>query len=90
MLQRMGWSGQTGLGRTEQGMVNPINASGDVRDNTEMYRGIGVKSDPFEAFRKNKSKGYIQRIRSRDEQRESKIFLNRNSIQLYDIFTFKL
>ena len=64
----MGWSGTAGLGRGEQGMVNPIDARGDVRDRTEMYRGVGVnrQADPFEAFRKNKSKGYFQRIRDRD------------------------
>jgi calcium homeostasis ER protein len=68
-MQKMGWSGAAGLGRAEQGMVNPIDARKDVRDRNEQYKGIGVRSDPFEAFRKNKSQGYIQRIRTRDEMR---------------------
>ena len=70
----MGWSGQSGLGRQEQGIFNPIEG-GEVRDRGEMFRGVGMqsnRSDPFEAFRKNKSQGYIQRLRTRDEQREGK------------------
>lgn len=73
LLQKMGWSGNAGLGRQEQGIVNPIE-SGEVRERNDMYRGIGVKNDPFEAFRKNRSQSYIQRLRDRDEQRESKFF----------------
>lgn len=68
----MGWSGQSGLGRQEQGIFNPVEG-GEVRDRGEMFRGVGMqstRSDPFEAFRKNKSQGYIQRLRTRDEQRE--------------------
>lgn len=72
LLQKMGWSGSTGLGRKEQGIYNPIEG-GQVREKSEMYRGVGTRSDPFEAFRKNKSQGYIQRLRDRDEQRESKL-----------------
>ncbi len=68
LLQKMGYSG-AGLGRKEQGILNPIKG-GDVRDRNEMYKGVGVKSDPFEAFRKNKSQGYIQRLRTRDEIRK--------------------
>lgn len=64
----MGYSG-AGLGRKEQGIVNPIQG-GKVRERNEQYRGVGVKSDPFEAFRKNKSQGYIQRLRTRDEIRK--------------------
>ena len=70
MLQKMGWSGDSGLGRKEQGIFNPVEA-GEVRDRAEMYKGIGAasggRSDPFEAFRKNKSQGYIQRLRDRDD-----------------------
>lgn len=72
LLQKMGWSGQTGLGRLEQGIVNPIEG-GQVRDRDELFLGVGMqstRSDPFEQFRKNKSQGYIQRLRTRDEQRE--------------------
>lgn len=65
----MGYTGLGGLGRKEQGIVNPIQG-GEVREKTEQYRGVGVKSDPFEAFRKNKSRGYIQRLRTRDEIRK--------------------
>jgi len=68
LLQKMGYGG-AGLGRKEQGIVNPIKG-GEVRERNEMYRGVGVKSDPFEAFRKNKSQGYIQRLRTRDEIRK--------------------
>lgn len=69
LLQKMGWSGSSGLGKREQGIFNPLQG-GEVRDRSEMYRGVGAQSDPFEQFRKNKSQGYIQRIRERDEERE--------------------
>lgn len=64
----MGYSG-AGLGKKEQGIINPIQG-GEVREKNEQYRGVGVKADPFEAFRKNKSQGYIQRLRTRDEIRK--------------------
>lgn len=70
----MGWSGQSGLGRMEQGIFNPVEG-GEVRERNEMFYGVGMpvqRSDPFEAFRKNKSQGYIQRLRTRDEQRDCK------------------
>lgn len=51
------------------GIINPIQG-GEVREKNEQYRGVGVKADPFEAFRKNKSQGYIQRLRTRDEIRK--------------------
>ena len=69
MLHKMGWSGDSGLGRKEQGIFNPVEA-GEVRERNEMYKGIGApvgRNDPFEAFRKNKSQGYIQRLRDRDD-----------------------
>jgi len=64
-----GWGGR-GLGAAEQGIVNPIEAS-DVRDRQDMYKGIGINlKDPFEQFRKNKSQGFIQRMKARDESRD--------------------
>ncbi len=75
LLQKMGWGGNSGLGRSGQGMVNPIDVSADIRKKNEQYRGVGVRPDPFEAFRLNKSQGYIQRIRDRDNYRDCKFFL---------------
>jgi calcium homeostasis endoplasmic reticulum protein len=72
LLQKMGWSGQAGLGRHEQGIFNPIEG-GEVRDKVDQFRGVGAQSDPFEAFRKNRSATYIQRLRDRDEQKESRL-----------------
>ena len=72
LLQKSGWSGTTGLGKQEQGIFNPIEG-GEVREKSNMYRGIGSRSDPFEAFRKNKAAGYIQRMKSRDEERASNL-----------------
>lgn len=37
-----------------------------------MFKGIGMDlKDPFEQFRKNKSAGFIQRMRARDEARDA-------------------
>ena len=49
----MGWTGQSGLGKREQGIINPIEG-GEVRDRVDMYKGVGLQSDPFEQFRKNR------------------------------------
>lgn len=63
-----GWGGQ-GLGAEEQGIVNPVEAA-DVRDKMDMHKGIGMDlRDPFEQFRKNKSQGFIQRMKTRDEEK---------------------
>lgn len=64
-----GWGGK-GLGASEQGIVDPI-SGGDVRDRQDMFKGVGVDlKDPFEQFRKNKSHGFIARMKARDEMRE--------------------
>ena len=71
MLRKMGWGG-SGLGLKEQGIENPIDA-GDVRDNPQdRFRGLGIptaKNDPFEAFRKNKGKAFISRMKARAEEK---------------------
>lgn len=71
-----GWGGK-GLGASEQGIVDPI-SGGDVRDRQDMFKGVGVDlKDPFEQFRKNKSHGFIARMKARDEMREkSKVLTN--------------
>ena len=63
-----GWGGR-GLGAGEQGREEPVEAA-DVRDRQDMHKGIGMDlRDPFEAFRKNKSQGFIQRMKTRDEEK---------------------
>ena len=59
LLKKMGWGGQ-GLGKSEHGIVNPIKG-GEVRDKQDQFKGIGVKTDDFENFRKNRSAGYHTR-----------------------------
>ena len=63
MMQRMGWRG-AGLGSSEGGIVDPV-SGGEVRDKQDQYRGVGLGTDPFEAFRKQKSGSFITRMRER-------------------------
>lgn len=61
-----GWGGK-GLGSSEQGRVDPVETA-EVRDKTDMYRGIGIAvNDPFEQFRKSKAKGFVQRMRAKED-----------------------
>ena len=47
--------------------MNPIEA-GEVRDRQDQFKGVGVSmNDPFEQFRKNKSQGFINRMKARDD-----------------------
>ncbi|KAL7670846.1 hypothetical protein ACOME3_005764 [Neoechinorhynchus agilis] len=58
LLQKMGWAG-TGLGKQEQGIVEPI-SGGEVRELNDKYRGVGLESDPFDQFRRARSQKYQQ------------------------------
>ena len=64
LLQKMGWQEGVGLGRREQGIVEPIMASTSVNNDgkADQYKGIGHEADPFEQFRKQKAKGYVSRL----------------------------
>ncbi len=64
MMQRMGWKG-SGLGSGETGIVEPV-SGGEVRDKQDMYRGVGLGNDPFDAFRKAKSGSFYTRMKDRD------------------------
>ena len=68
MLQRMGWKG-AGLGAGEEGMTEPVQG-GEVRDKGE-YRGMGVGSDPFESFRKQRAGAFYTRMRDKAEERKT-------------------
>jgi hypothetical protein len=59
----VGWQG-AGLGRREQGIVEPIQASnsGNNESKADQYKGIGHEADPFEQFRRQKAKGYVSRL----------------------------
>ena len=75
MLQRMGWRG-AGLGAGEGGMVEPVKG-GEVRDKGE-YRGMGVGSDPFESFRKQRAGAFYTRMRDKAEERKEERRKNDN------------
>lgn len=60
----VGWQEGVGLGRREQGIVEPIMASTSVNNESksDLYKGIGHEDDPFEQFRRQKAKGYVSRL----------------------------
>jgi len=63
----VGWGGG-GLGQMEQGVLDPVQHA-EVRDRTDLYKGIGISlNDPFENFRKNKSHGFVTRMREKAEE----------------------
>ncbi|CAG5119503.1 unnamed protein product [Candidula unifasciata] len=71
LLKKMGWGGR-GLGAEEQGMTDPVEAA-EIRDRTDMHKGIGIDlRDPFDQFRKNKSQGFIHRMKTRDDEKPKK------------------
>jgi len=48
-------------------MMDPVQHA-EVRDRTDLYKGIGIAlDDPFENFRKNKSHGFVTRMREKAE-----------------------
>ena len=49
-------------------MVEPVKG-GEVRDKGE-YRGMGVTSDPFESFRKQRAGAFYTRMRDKAEERK--------------------
>lgn len=59
-----GWQEGAGLGRREQGIVEPIHAnhSSTGESKADQYKGIGHEEDPFEQFRRQKAKGYVSRL----------------------------
>lgn len=59
-----GWQEGIGLGRREQGIVEPIVASNAANNEskTDQYKGVGHEADPFEQFRRQKAKGYVSRL----------------------------
>ena len=70
MLLKMGYSGSGGLGKVEGGIDEPI-SGGEVRDKSDMYRGIGMGGpDAFEMFRKNKAGTFYKDQRERRKERK--------------------
>ena len=70
MLLKMGYSGSGGLGKEEGGIDEPI-SGGEVRDKSDMYRGIGMGGpDAFEMFRKNKAGTFYKDQRERRKDRK--------------------
>ena len=65
MMQRMGWKG-SGLGSEEAGITEPVRG-GEVRGRNDQFKGIGVGSDPFEAFRKARSGHFYKQMKGRDK-----------------------
>lgn len=64
LLKKMGWSGTGGLGNKEQGIAEPI-PTGEVRDASNAYKGIGADSptqDMYEMYRKSRGKEFLDRI----------------------------
>ena len=61
-----GWQEGAGLGRREQGIVEPIlanqSSSSSSESKADQYKGIGHEEDPFEQFRRQKAKGYVSRL----------------------------
>jgi len=48
-------------------MLDPVQHA-EVRDRTDLYKGVGISlNDPFENFRKNKSHGFVSRMREKAE-----------------------
>ena len=70
MLLKMGYSGSGGLGKEEGGIDEPI-SGGEVRDKTDMFRGVGMGGpDAFEMFRKNKAGTFYKDQRQRRTDRK--------------------
>ena len=47
---------------------------GELREKSDLYRGVGAptpRSDPFEAFRKNKAGSFYTRMKDREKDRSS-------------------
>jgi len=47
-------------------LQDPVTA-GDARDKYDQFKGLGMDmNDPFDTFRKNRSQGYVSRLKGRD------------------------
>lgn len=85
----MGWQGG-GLGLKEQGREAPIEA-GEARANIDKFAGIGLagKADPFENFRKQRSQGFMDRMKTRDPKKVTKIAIDIVLNSGFNLFYFK-